>query len=90
MIKKRFILRYISQKNRRSTTFSKRKKGIMKKAHKISLLTGSQVLLLIVGESGHLHAFSTPKLKPIVTEHECLIKKYLSASELQESPDKNW
>lgn len=61
----------------------------MKKAHDLSLLTRSQVLLLIVGENGHLHSFSTPKLKPIVTGHEYLINKYLNSSELQESPNKN-
>lgn len=76
--RKRSSLRYISQKTKRSVTFSKRKKGIMKKAYELSLLTGSQVLLLISNENGHVYTFATSKLKPVITEHEHLINQYLN------------
>lgn len=76
--KKKLILDYIEHKTRRSVTFSKRKKGIMKKAYELNVLTGCEVLLLVASESGHVYTFATPKLKPIITEHEGLIQQCLS------------
>ena len=74
-------MEYIGNKLRRYTTFSKRKTGIMKKAHELSTLTGTQVMLLVASETGHVYAFSTSKLKPmIVSEHgKNLIQGCLSA-----------
>ncbi|CAD5224152.1 unnamed protein product [Bursaphelenchus okinawaensis] len=72
-------MKYIGNKLRRYTTFSKRKTGIMKKAHELSTLTGTQVMLLVASETGHVYAFSTNKLKPIIANepgrsliHSCL------------------
>lgn len=42
----------------------------MKKAFELSVLTGTQVLLLIVSETGLVYTFSTPKFEPIVTQQE--------------------
>lgn len=76
--KKKMVLEYIEPKNKRSVTFSKRKKGIMKKAFELNVLTGSQILLLVASESGHVYTFATPKLKPIITDHEYLIQQCLN------------
>jgi hypothetical protein len=59
-------MEYIGNKLRRYTTFSKRKTGIMKKAHELSTLTGTQVMLLVASETGHVYAFATNKLKPMI------------------------
>ncbi|KAF8933146.1 transcription factor of the MADS box [Haplosporangium gracile] len=40
----------------------------MKKAFELSTLTGTQVLLLVVSETGLVYTFTTPKLQPIVTK----------------------
>lgn len=85
--KKKLSMEYIEQKSRRSVTFSKRKKGIMKKAFELNLLTGSQILLLVASESGHVYTFATPKLKPMITEHEHLIQKYLNTPEVEDHTD---
>lgn len=45
-------IEYITKKDKRQITFSKRKAGIMKKAYELATLTGTQVLLLIVSEGG--------------------------------------
>jgi pheromone receptor transcription factor len=61
---------FIQDKSRRHITFSKRKAGIMKKAYELSTLTGTQVLLLVVSETGLLYTFTTAKLQPLVTQPE--------------------
>ena len=39
----------------------------MKKAYELSALTGTQVMLLVASETGHVYTFATKKLKPIIT-----------------------
>ncbi|KAL1920271.1 uncharacterized protein VTP21DRAFT_1417 [Calcarisporiella thermophila] len=70
MGRRKIRIEYISDKNRRHITFSKRKAGIMKKAYELSTLTGTQVLLLVVSETGLVYTFTTPKLQPLVTKPE--------------------
>jgi pheromone receptor transcription factor len=40
------------------------------KAYELSTLTGTQVLLLVVSETGLVYTFTTTKLQPIVTKPE--------------------
>ncbi|KAL0265816.1 UNVERIFIED_CONTAM: hypothetical protein PYX00_011531 [Menopon gallinae] len=47
---KRGTLVYIEQARRRGAAFGKRRRGIMKKAHELSLLTGAQVFVVVAGE----------------------------------------
>ena len=60
-------MEFIQDKTRRYTTFSKRKTGIMKKAYELSTLTGTQVMLLVASETGHVYTFATDKLQPMIT-----------------------
>lgn len=39
-------------------------------AYELSTLTGTQVLLLVVSETGLVYTFTTPKLQPLVTKPE--------------------
>lgn len=68
--RRKIKIEYIKDKSRRHITFSKRKAGIMKKAYELSTLTGTQVLLLVVSETGLVYTFTTPKLQPLVTKAE--------------------
>ncbi|KAG0320150.1 transcription factor of the MADS box [Dissophora globulifera] len=68
--RRKINIEYIEEKGRRHITFSKRKSGIMKKAYELSTLTGTQVLLLVVSETGLVYTFTTPKLQPLVTQPE--------------------
>ncbi|KAI8099472.1 uncharacterized protein BX664DRAFT_254640 [Halteromyces radiatus] len=68
--RRKIKIEYINDKTRRHITFSKRKAGIMKKAYELSTLTGTQVLLLVVSETGLVYTFTTPKLQPLVTKPE--------------------
>ncbi|KAI9103824.1 SRF-type transcription factor (DNA-binding and dimerization domain)-domain-containing protein [Phlyctochytrium arcticum] len=66
--RRKIKIEYIDDKSRRHITFSKRKAGIMKKAYELSTLTGTQVLLLVASETGHVYTFATPKLQPLITK----------------------
>ncbi|GJC97154.1 SRF-type transcription factor [Colletotrichum higginsianum] len=68
--RRKIEIKFINDKSRRHITFSKRKAGIMKKAYELSVLTGTQVLLLVVSETGLVYTFTTPKLQPLVTKAE--------------------
>jgi len=68
--RRKIQIEFIEDKSRRHITFSKRKAGIMKKAYELSTLTGTQVLLLVASETGHVYTFATPKLQPLITKSE--------------------
>ncbi|ORX52789.1 SRF-TF-domain-containing protein [Hesseltinella vesiculosa] len=85
--RRKIKIEYIEDKTKRHITFSKRKAGIMKKAYELSTLTGTQVLLLVVSETGLVYTFTTPKLQPLVTQPEGknLIQTCLNAPDNQET-----
>ncbi|KXL47191.1 hypothetical protein M433DRAFT_151943 [Acidomyces richmondensis BFW] len=85
--RRKIEIKFIQDKSRRHITFSKRKAGIMKKAYELSVLTGTQVLLLVVSETGLVYTFTTPKLQPLVTKPEGknLIQACLNAPEPSDS-----
>ncbi|XGW01206.1 hypothetical protein V3C99_013853 [Haemonchus contortus] len=74
-------MEYIGNKLRRYTTFSKRKTGIMKKAYELSTLTGTQVMLLVASETGHVYTYATKKLQPMISSDtgKALIQTCLNA-----------
>ncbi|CAJ0946686.1 unnamed protein product, partial [Mesorhabditis belari] len=76
-------MEYIGNKLRRYTTFSKRKTGIMKKAYELSTLTGTQVMLLVASETGHVYTFATKKLQPMISSDagKALIQSCLNAAD---------
>ncbi|TIC61329.1 hypothetical protein E3Q02_03945 [Wallemia mellicola] len=78
--RRKINIEYIKDKSRRHITFSKRKNGIMKKAYELATLTGTQVLLLVVSESGLVYTFTTAKLSPVVKtdEGQMIVQKCLS------------
>lgn len=87
--RRKINIEFIKDKSRRHITFSKRKAGIMKKAYELSTLTGTQVLLLVASETGHVYTFATPKLQPLITKTEGknLIQACLNAPDPQQLGD---
>ena len=47
-----------------------RRRSLNPQAYELSVLTGTQVLLLVVSETGLVYTFTTPKLQPLVTKSE--------------------
>ncbi|CDW96014.1 hypothetical protein [Sporisorium scitamineum] len=68
--RRKIKIEFIQDDARRHITFSKRKAGIMKKAYELATLTGTQVLLLVVSQTGLVYTFTTPKLQALVTQAE--------------------
>lgn len=68
--RRKIKIEFIDDDARRHITFSKRKAGIMKKAFELATLTGTQVLLLVVSQTGLVYTFTTPKLQALVTQAE--------------------
>ncbi|KAJ9477487.1 Pheromone receptor transcription factor [Pseudozyma hubeiensis] len=68
--RRKIKIEFIDDDARRHITFSKRKAGIMKKAYELATLTGTQVLLLVVSQTGLVYTFTTPKLQALVTQAE--------------------
>lgn len=81
-------MEFIDNKLRRYTTFSKRKTGIMKKAYELSTLTGTQVMLLVASETGHVYTFATRKLQPMITSEagKALIQTCLNSPDPPPEP----
>jgi len=87
--RRKIKIEFIEDKSRRQITFSKRKAGLMKKAYELTTLTGTQALLLVASETGHVYTFATPKLQPFVTlpEGKNLIQTCLNApDQLPQNP----
>ena len=68
--RRKIKIEFIDDDSRRHITFSKRKAGIMKKAYELATLTGTQVLLLVVSQTGLVYTFTTPKLEAVVKQPE--------------------
>ena len=45
-------------------------RSLLHQSYELSVLTGTQVLLLVVSETGLVYTFTTPKLQPLVTKAE--------------------
>eukprot|EP00727_Mastigamoeba_balamuthi_P005323 m51a1_g1479 putative nad synthetase (552) ;mRNA; r:274230-279381 len=55
---------YVSDRTRRQITFSKRKSGLLKKAHDLSVLTGSPVFVMIVSEANRVFTWASTQFEP--------------------------
>lgn len=68
--RRKIKIEFITDRSKRHITFSKRKSGIMKKAYELSTLTGTQVMLLVASETGHVYTFATSRFQPMVVKPE--------------------
>lgn len=64
------LARCCSKQTARSLLFSNTSLTMGLQAYELSVLTGTQVLLLVVSETGLVYTFTTPKLQPLVTKAE--------------------
>eukprot|EP01103_Thecamoeba_quadrilineata_P011487 TRINITY_DN2754_c0_g1_i1.p1 TRINITY_DN2754_c0_g1~~TRINITY_DN2754_c0_g1_i1.p1 ORF type:complete len:152 (-),score=8.35 TRINITY_DN2754_c0_g1_i1:210-605(-) len=89
--RRKINIEFIDDKSRRQITFSKRKAGLMKKAYELTTLTGTQALLLVASETGHVYTFATPKLQAFVTlpEGKNLIQTCLNSSDPTQPTNQN-
>ncbi|PON74136.1 MADS-box transcription factor [Parasponia andersonii] len=69
MVKRRINIEKISKKENRLVCFSKRRSGLFKKAHVLSALTGAQIAVLVLSESGrpYFHSSSPSFVDQFIT-----------------------
>ena len=60
----RVQLKRIENKINRQVTFSKRKAGLLKKAHEISVLCDAEVALIVFSHKGKLFEYSSDSRSP--------------------------
>lgn len=63
---RRVGIHYINNNDSRSTTFSKRKRGLFKKANEIETLTGCEVIVIIASPKGHVFTYASQTLAPVI------------------------
>ncbi|CAN1137239.1 MADS-box protein AGL42 [Linum perenne] len=59
MGRRKVEMKKIEDKSRRQVTFSKRRKGLLKKAREISVLCDVQLALVVFSNRGRLYQFSS-------------------------------
>lgn len=64
---------------------------LFSQAYELSTLTGTQVMLLVASETGHVYTFATRKLQPMITSDagKQLIQTCLNTPEVPEVPATN-
>ena len=82
--KRKIKIEFIQERSKRLVTFSKRKNGLIKKAHELNAFTGSEVLLLLTSEKGCVYTYASSKFQPIIGQSEGrkLIQECLGGNEL--------
>jgi hypothetical protein len=61
--KQKIEMKFIQNRQKRHTSFYKRKNGIFKKAKELAVQNNAQVLAIIVSETGHVHSYATSKFR---------------------------
>lgn len=79
----------IENKKSRRSTFSKRKKGVIKKIEELVSLTNSSALFFLVSETNKVYTFSSGKLKELYKDPDIQekIKKSLGVETIEEEKD---
>nr|ADJ67240.1 MADS box transcription factor 10 [Oncidium hybrid cultivar] len=86
----RVQLKRIENKINRQVTFSKRRSGLLKKAHEISVLCDADVALIIFSTKGKLYEYSTEScMERILERYEryCYAEKALQTAEPESHGD---
>ncbi|XP_028802212.1 MADS-box protein SVP [Neltuma alba] len=69
MVRKKIKIRKIDNITARQVTFSKRRRGLIKKAQELAVLCDAEVGLIIFSATGKLYDYSSSSIKDIVTRY---------------------
>ncbi|XP_022728796.1 agamous-like MADS-box protein AGL8 homolog [Durio zibethinus] len=84
----RVQLKRIENKINRQVTFSKRRSGLLKKAHEISVLCDAEVALIVFSTRGHLFEYSTDSSMEMILERYerySYTERQLAANEIEQN-----
>ncbi|KAL2478329.1 Agamous-like MADS-box protein AGL15 [Forsythia ovata] len=77
-------IKKIENSNSRQVTFSKRRQGLLKKAHELSVLCESDVAVIIFSSTGKLFEFSSSNMQTILTRYsKCMDSLKVSTPEIK-------
>lgn len=84
--RRRKTIKFLEHKFARLTSFHKRKEGLLKKSHELVRLTGCELMVFLMSETGQVYAYSSTKLKPLITSKKGiqLIEKCLNEPDQHE------
>ncbi|EOA14349.1 hypothetical protein CARUB_v10027529mg [Capsella rubella] len=83
MARKKIEIKRIENLTSRQVTFSKRKKGLLKKAHELSVLCDAQVAAIIFSQKGKLYDFASSNMEKMMERCEIYRREYFSAERFQ-------
>ncbi|XP_010445133.1 PREDICTED: MADS-box protein AGL71-like [Camelina sativa] len=70
MLRGKIEIKRIENVTSRQVTFSKRRKGLLKKAHELSVLCDAQVAAIVFSQNGRLYDFASSDMKKIMERYE--------------------
>ncbi|AED96139.1 AGAMOUS-like 71 [Arabidopsis thaliana] len=69
MVRGKIEIKKIENVTSRQVTFSKRRSGLFKKAHELSVLCDAQVAAIVFSQSGRLHEYSSSQMEKIIDRY---------------------
>eukprot|EP00253_Pinus_taeda_P001074 PITA_01074 len=70
MGKGKIEIKMIENTANRQVTFSKRKGGLLKKAHELSVLCNAEIALIVFSNTGKLHDWSSSSMKKVLEKYQ--------------------
>ncbi|GAB2271440.1 hypothetical protein Dimus_006277, partial [Dionaea muscipula] len=81
MVREKIKIKKIDSITARQVTFSKRRKGLIKKAEELSILCDAQVGLIIFSSTSKLFEFSSTNMKNIIAQYNMQSNNQLRCEE---------
>ncbi|XP_021846784.2 MADS-box protein AGL24 [Spinacia oleracea] len=69
MVRQRIQIKKIDNVTARQVTFSKRRRGLIKKAHELSTLCDAEIGLIVFSSTGKLFEFSNSRMTQVIQRH---------------------
>ncbi|KAJ0238161.1 hypothetical protein HA466_0242680 [Hirschfeldia incana] len=83
MVRGKIEIKRIENLTSRQVTFSKRRKGLLKKAHELSVLCDAQVAAIVFSQKGKLYEYASSDMKKMMERCEIHRREYFHAERLQ-------
>ncbi|CAN6804399.1 hypothetical protein Bca4012_088086 [Brassica carinata] len=83
MVKGKIEIKRIENLTSRQVTFSKRRKGLFKKAHELSVLCDAQVAAIVFSQKGRLYDFASSDMQKMMERCEIHRNEYFGAENLR-------
>ncbi|CAH8392769.1 unnamed protein product [Eruca vesicaria subsp. sativa] len=83
MVRGKIEIKKIENVTSRQVTFSKRRSGLFKKAHELSVLCDAQVAAIVFSQNGRLYEFSSSEMEKTIERYGKFSNEYIMPGRLQ-------